>query len=61
MNNFMISLKKFFKNKNTVTIIGVVLIIMILFFGYRYQIRKQVKPITGTNELKNMLSYTLIK
>ena len=45
MNNFMISLQKFFKNKNTVTIIGVVAIILILFFGYRYQIKKQVKDL----------------
>ncbi|MBP3460819.1 MAG: hypothetical protein J6K21_00215 [Bacilli bacterium] len=47
MNNFMISLKKFFKNKNTVTIIGVILIILILVFGYRYQIKKKVNPVTG--------------
>lgn len=68
MNNFMISLQKFFKNKNTVTIIGVMLIIMILLFGYRYQINKQVKPITGipvaadtiqprTKITESMLSY----
>lgn len=47
MNNIVISLQKFLKNKNTVTIIGVVLIIIILFFGYRYQIKKQVNPISG--------------
>ena len=47
MNSFMISLQKFFKNKNTVTIIGVVAIILILFFGYRFQIKKQVNPVTG--------------
>lgn len=47
MNNFIISLQKFFKNKNTVTIIGVVAIILILFFGYRYQIKKQVSPVSG--------------
>lgn len=47
MNNFMISLQKFFKNKNTVTVIGVIAIILILFFGYRYQIKKQVNPVTG--------------
>lgn len=47
MNNLMISLQKFFKNKNTVTIIGVVAIILILFFGYRYQIKKQVNPVSG--------------
>ena len=39
MNNFMISLKKFFKNKNTITILGVILIIIILFVGYRMQIK----------------------
>ena len=47
MNNIVVSLNKFLKNKNTVTIIGVVLIIVILFFGYRYQIKKQVNPISG--------------
>lgn len=47
MNNFIIALKRFFQNKNTVTILGVILIILILFFGYRYQIKKQVNPISG--------------
>lgn len=47
MNNIVVSLQKFLKNKNTVTILGVVLIIAILFFGYRYQIKKQVNPISG--------------
>ena len=47
MNNIVVSLQKFLKNKNTVTIIGVVLIIVILFFGYRYQIKKQVNPVSG--------------
>ncbi|MCM1370341.1 MAG: SAF domain-containing protein [Clostridium sp.] len=44
MNNFMRSLKKFFKNKNTVTIIGVILIVALLYFGYTYQINTQTKP-----------------
>lgn len=47
MNNFIISLKRFFKNKNTVTILGVLAVILILFFGYRYQINKMVSPVTG--------------
>lgn len=47
MNNFMVSLQRFIKNKNTVTIIGVIAIILVLFFGYRYQINKQVSPISG--------------
>lgn len=47
MNNFMVSLQRFIKNKNTVTILGVVAIILVLFFGYRYQINKQVSPVSG--------------
>lgn len=46
MNNFKVTLQNFFKNKNTVTIIGVLAIILVLFFGYRYQIKKQVNPVT---------------
>ena len=47
MNNFMIAIKRFFQNKNTVTIVGVLLIILVLFLGYRYQINKAVSPISG--------------
>lgn len=47
MNNFIISIKRFFKNKNTVTVIGVFLIILVLYLGYRYQINKMVSPVTG--------------
>ena len=45
MNNLMISLKRFLKNKNTVTIIGVIAIILVLFFGYRIQINRMVNPV----------------
>ena len=42
MNNFMRNLKKFFTNKNTVTILGVIAIVAILSFGYTYQINTQI-------------------
>lgn len=45
MNSFLISLQRFLKNKNTVTIIGVILIIGILYFGYRTQIQNAVNPV----------------
>lgn len=45
MNNFKVSMMRFFKNKNTVTILGVLAVILILFFGYRYQINKMVSPV----------------
>lgn len=47
MNNLVISFKRFIKNKNTVTILGVVAIILVLFFGYRFQINKATNPVTG--------------
>ena len=45
MNNFMISAKRFFTNKNTVTIIGVVIILVILYAGYNSTVQKAVNPV----------------
>lgn len=42
MNNLSNSIKKFLGNKNTVTIIGVVLCILILYFGYNFRINQKV-------------------
>ena len=44
MNNLIISIKRFFKNKNTVTVLGVVAIVAIIFIGYRTQIKNAVEP-----------------
>ena len=46
MNNLTISIKKFFANKNTVTVVGVLLGIVILYIGYNYRIKKAITPIT---------------
>lgn len=43
MNNLSMSLKKFMGNKNTVTIIGVILIVAILYIFYTYRINQAVK------------------
>lgn len=45
MNNILMSFKRLFRNKNTVTILGVVAVIAILFIGYKIQINNAVKPI----------------
>lgn len=45
MNNFIIGVKRFFTNKNTVTILGVIIIIGIIYFGYNSQIKKATSPI----------------
>lgn len=41
MNNLSNSLKKFVSNKNTVTILGILLCIVILFIGYNYRINQK--------------------
>lgn len=42
MNNLSSSMKKFLGNKNTVTILGVILCIVILYLGYNYRINQKV-------------------
>ena len=45
MNNLIISLKRFFGNKNTVTIICVLAIVLILYFAYNYRIKQATQPL----------------
>lgn len=42
MNNLSNSLKKFISNKNTVTILGILLCVLVLFIGYNYRINQEV-------------------
>lgn len=45
MGNFGFKLKKFIQNKNTVTIIGTILIVAILYLGYNWRISKATTPV----------------
>lgn len=45
MKNMQMSLKRLFKNKNTVTILGVVAVIATLFIGYKIQVNRAVVPV----------------
>ncbi len=44
--NMSITIKKFFTNKNTVTIVGVLLAVVVLYVGYNYRIKSAINPIT---------------
>ena len=46
MENLQMIVQKFLKNKNLVTIIGIIIILILLYFGYSYQINSAVKPVT---------------
>lgn len=43
--NILVSIKKFFTNKNTITVLGVIAILVLLYFGYNKTIETQTKPI----------------
>lgn len=60
MKGFGNALKRFFMNKNTVTILGVIVIVGLLYFGYSTQINTQVKPMSVPVAAKTIQPRTLI-
>lgn len=60
MGNLMNSLKKFVSNKNTVTILGVLLGIVVLYFGYNYRVNQKVKFVEVLYAKKTIPSNTQI-
>lgn len=46
MNNFVIGFKRFITNKNVVTIIGVLVVLGILYWGYSSTIKKATNPVS---------------
>ena len=60
MNNLMDSVKRFFKNKNTVTILGVIVILVLLYVGYSTQINSAVNPISIPVASRNIQPRKLI-
>lgn len=45
MNNLLVSIRRFFKNKNTVTILGVLVILVLLYWGYSSTVNSAVQPV----------------
>lgn len=60
MNNFVMGLKRFFTNKNVVTVIGVIVVLGILFYGYTSSIKTQTNPINVPVAAKKINSKTQI-
>ena len=46
MGNLVQSIKRAFTNKNTVTVVGVVLAFVVLYVGYNMRIQNELSPIT---------------
>ncbi len=45
MNNFAIGLKRFFKNKNVITVLLVIAILVVLYIGYSTSIKSKTDPV----------------
>lgn len=44
MKNLVFNIKKFLTNKNTVTILGVFLGVLVLYFGYNFRVQQAIQP-----------------
>ena len=60
MNNFVIGLKRFFTNKNVVTILLVLVILVALYIGYSSSIKSQTNPINLPVAAKTINAQTKI-
>lgn len=45
MNSLLVGVKKFFKNKNTVTILALILCLGMLYYVYNWRIEKKTQPV----------------
>ena len=54
MGNFMLKLKRFLGNKNTVTILCVVAGVAVLLIGYNYRVSQAVQPVSIPYALRRM-------
>ena len=61
MNNLKASMKKLLGNKNTVTILGVLLCLVILAIGYNYRINSKVELVQVPYAVETIQPRTYIK
>lgn len=67
MGNLLIPFKKFLSNKNTITILGVLVGVVVLYMGYNWRVTKSIEPIqipvctatlvSGTKITEEYISY----
>ena len=53
-------LKKFLQNKNTVTVVGIVLVIFVLYFAYNYRVSQATNPVSVPYAVKQISPGTQI-
>ena len=60
MGNLSSSLKKFLQNKNTVTVVGVVLAVVVLYVAYNMRVKSAINPVTVPYAVQNIAPGTQI-
>ena len=45
MGNLTMGIKKFMQNKNTVTVVGVIAAIFVLYFAYTMRVKEAINPV----------------
>ena len=60
MTNFINVLRRFLTNKNTVTIIGVILGVVVLYFGYNWRVNQAITQVTIPYAKQEITSRTKI-
>ena len=60
MNNLFVGIKKFLTNKNTVTVVGVIIAIIVLYVGYNMRINQAITPVTVPYALEEINPRTQI-
>ncbi len=60
MGNVLTTVKRFLSNKNTVTILGVLLAILVLYIGYNYRVKQATTPVTVPYAKQEISSRTAI-
>lgn len=60
MGNILNPIKKFLSNKNTVTILGVLLGVVVLYIGYSYRVNQTISPVSIPYAKQEITSRTKI-
>lgn len=60
MGNLLVPIKKFLSNKNTITILGVLIGVVVLYVGYNWRVTKSIQPVKVPYSNVTMISGTKI-
>ena len=60
MGNIIVAIKRFFQNRNTVTILAILASVGIIYFAYNYRIKKSTQPVNVPYAVKEIGPRTLI-